>query len=521
MRVWQVVGVGLVLSSIVHPGSMASAADRPQWGTRHTRNMVSDETGLPESFDPKSGRNIRWTAALGTECYSTPVVANGRVLIGTNNNEPRDPRHQGDRGVMMCFHESDGSLAWQLVVPKLEGDIFLDWPNAGMCSPATVEGDRVYTVTNRNEAVCLDLAGMANGNDGPFRDEGRHAVPNGEPPIEPSATDADILWLFDLRAGAGVRPHDAAHSSMLIDGPFLYLNTSNGLTSKHDGVERPEAPSLIVLTKDRGEFVAQDGERIGPRIFHSTWSSPALAEIDGRRLILFCGGDGVVYSFRALSEVPASRVFLERVWRFDCDPEAPKENVHRYIRNRRVSPSNIKSMPVFHQGRVYVTVGGDIWWGKHQSWLKCIDATKTGDITREGLVWSYDLGRHCCSTPAVHEGLVYVADCDGKVHCVDAETGQAHWVHDAGGEIWASTLVADGKVYIGTRRGDFWVLAAGKQKRVLSSVRLDSAIHASPVAANGTLYVATMTRLYAIQEGKSFTPSSGENKAQHAASPSR
>ncbi len=91
-----------------------------------------------------------------------------------------------------------------------------------------------------------------------------------------------------------------------------------------------------------------------------------------------------------------------------------------------------------------------------------------------------------------------MADCGGKVHCVDAETGRPYWVHDAGGEIWASTLVADGKVYVGTRRGDFWVLAAGRQKRVLGRVHLDDPLSGSPVAANGTLYVSTLTRLYAL-----------------------
>ena len=212
----------------------------------------------------------------------------------------------------------------------------------------------------------------------------------------------------------------------------------------------------------------------------------------------------MVYAFDALepgAQQPsnASPAALRRVWRFDCDPAAPKENVHRYIRNRRESPSNIKSMPVFHDNRVYVTVGGDIWWGKHEAWLKCIDATKTGDVTESGLVWSYAVGRHCCSTPAIHDGLVYVGDCDGDVHCVDARTGRPHWVHDAGRSIWASTLVADGKVYIGTRNGDFWVLAAGKEKRVLSSIELDAPIHSSAVAANGTLYLSTMERLYALR----------------------
>jgi len=164
-------------------------------------------------------------------------------------------------------------------------------------------------------------------------------------------------------------------------------------------------------------------------------------------------------------------------------------------------PSNIKSIPVFHDGRIYVTVGGDIWWGKNEAWLKCIDASGKGDVTESGLLWSYPVGRHCCSTPSIHDGLVYVADCDGKLHCVDARTGHPYWVHDAGLEIWASTLLADGKVYIGTRRGDFCVLAAGKKERGLSSIRLDDPVISTPVAAHGTLYVGMMTRLYALQKG--------------------
>ena len=157
-------------------------------------------------------------------------------------------------------------------------------------------------------------------------------------------------------------------------------------------------------------------------------------------------------------------------------------------------------MPVFHDGRIYVTCGGDIWWGKNEAWLKCIDATRTGDVTEGGRLWSYPVERHCCSTPSIHDGLVYVADCGGMVHCVDAHSGRPYWVHDAGREIWASTLVADEKVYIGTRRGDFWVLATGKEKQVLSSIRLDAPVISTPIAANGTLYVGTMKRLYALQQ---------------------
>jgi outer membrane protein assembly factor BamB len=363
----------------------------------------------------------------------------------------------------------------------------------------------VYVVTNRDEVVCLDLNGMADGNDGPYVDEGRHSTPKGEPLLEAGPLDADILWLLDLREVAGVRPHDSCHCSILLDGAHLYVNTSNGLTSQHDGVDKPDAPSLVVVDKATGRLVARDNFNIGQGIFHCTWSSPAVGTIDEGRQVYFCGGDAVVYGFEPFDPGNPVRgndvALIDATWRFDCDPTAPKENIHQYIRNRKESPSNIKSMPVFHEGRIYVTHGGDIWWGKHESWLKCIDGSGSGDVTDTNLVWSYPLGKHCCSTPAIHEGLVYVADCDGQVHCVDAATGKAYWVHDAGREIWASTLVADGKVYIGTRRGEFWILATGKEKRVLSTVRLDAPIHSSVVAANGTIYVGTMTRLYALQQG--------------------
>jgi outer membrane protein assembly factor BamB len=429
------------------------------------------------------------------------VIASGKILLGTNNEEPRDPRHTGDLSVLLCFDEKDGRFLWQLVVPKLTNSLYWDWPKAGICSPATVEGNRAYLISNRGEVLCLDLNGLADGNDGPFLDEARHAVPNGSAAIEPSPTDADIIWRFDMIKDCGVRQHDQAYGSILIDGPFLYVNTSNGVDDTHKQIHAPDAPSLIVLEKATGRLVAQDNERIGPRIFHSTWSPPAIGKVNGHSRIFFGGGDGVIYGFEPLQSVPPAGevASLKRVWRFDCDPTGPKENVHRFNSNRREGPSNIKSTPVFHDGRLYVTVGGDVWWGKTQVWLQCIDATGTGDLTTKALLWSLPLEKHSMSTPSVANGLVFVADCGRRVYCVDAKTGKVHWSHETNGEIWASTLVADGKVYVGTCRGDFWVFAASPEKKVFYTSQLDSPIHASPVAANGVLYVTTMNWLYAFR----------------------
>lgn len=490
----------------------ARAADQPQWGQAWSRNMVSAETGLPDSFEPPqidpdtgqavpgTGRNVRWAVPLGTETYSTPVVAQGKILIGTNNGRPRDPRHQGDRGVLVCLDEADGRFRWQLVVPKRSEDMYLDWPGVGICSPATIEGNRAYLVTNRGEVVCLDLGGQADGNDGPYRDEGRHMAPPDESPMDVGPTDADIVWLFDMMAGVGSRQHDAPHSSVLVDGPFVYAGTSNGVDNTHWAMRTPDAPSLVVLDKATGRLAAVDDAHTGPQIIHSQWSSASLGEVAGRRLVFFGGGDAVCWAFEALGAPPPGRPGrLRTVWRFDCDPDAPKRDILKWQDNRDEGPSNITGMPVFVDGRVYVTAGGDYYHGKPETWLKCIDATGSGDVTKGGQVWSQPLKHHCLSTPAVWKGLVFTTDCGRQISCLDAETGRPYWVHTTRGEMWSSPLVADGKVYVTTLNGEVVILAAARQVKVLATVRCKGPIRASPVAANGRLYLATRTHLLAIE----------------------
>src|SRR5690349_21365082 len=122
---------------------MVRATDWPMWGHSHSRNMVSDETGLPDSFDPgkfkenteeidmATTKNVKWIAKLGSQAYGNPVVAGGKVFVGTNNEAPRDPNVKGDNGILMCFDEATGKLLWQLVIPKLGTGKISDWEFLG------------------------------------------------------------------------------------------------------------------------------------------------------------------------------------------------------------------------------------------------------------------------------------------------------------------------------------------------------------------------------------------------------
>src|ERR1051325_5622977 len=291
----------LLSAALVSCGLVSYAGDWPQWGGNDPgRNMYSAEKRLPDHFaketvngkiefksgteevDPKSAKNLKWVTKIGSQSYGNVTVAAGKVYIGTNNENPRDKQHQGDRSILMVFDEKTGDFLWQLVVPKLASGKVNDWENLGLLSSPTVEGNRVYLVTSRCEVICLDTEGMANGNDGPFKAEGQYYVGPGKPKVEPGPKDADIIWRYDMMDELGVFPHNASNCSVLVVGDVVYSCTSNGQDWTHSNIPSPNSPSLIALNKKTGALVAEDNACIGRRLFHGQWSSPSTGKVGDR-----------------------------------------------------------------------------------------------------------------------------------------------------------------------------------------------------------------------------------------------
>jgi outer membrane protein assembly factor BamB len=298
-----------------------------------------------------------------------------------------------------------------------------------------------------------------------------------------------------------VWPHDAAASSPLVHGNLVFLCTGNGADNTHRNIPSPLAPTLVALHKKTGALVAADDARIGPRILEGNWSSPALAKVGPRTLVVIGGPDGVCYAFdaspaRAGDGEPGT---LQKVWWYDCNLPAARYKDRAAVKfPGRSGPSEIIATPVLYKDRAYVAIGQDTRHGAAPGLLVCIDAAGTGDLTDKGRVWQYDKIGRSLSTVSIADGLLYVAEMIGTVHCLDAETGRPLWTFDTGGLVSGSTLVADGKVYLGTEKGDLWVLAAGPEAKVLSKVNLGSAIHSTPVAANGVLYAVSSKHLFAF-----------------------
>ncbi|MDB6064776.1 MAG: secondary metabolism, biosynthesis of secondary products derived from primary amino acid [Pedosphaera sp.] len=510
---------GLATAALVLPS--ATAEDWPRWGGNDPgRNMYSPAKGLPDHFttdkegkiefkpgteelDLKNAPNVKWAAQLGSQSFGNVVVAGGKVLLGTNNEHPRDPQHQGDRSILLCFDEKTGSFLWQLVVPKLASGKVNDWESLGLLSSPCVEGNRVYVVTSRCEVLCLDLDGMANGNDGPYMDEAQYVVGPGKPKAKIGPKDADIIWRYDMMDELGVFPHNASNCSVIIVGDLIYVCTSNGQDWTHSNIPSPNSPSFIALNKKTGELVGEDDAHIGPHIFHGQWSSPSAGVVNGKQLVFFGGGDGLCYAFDAKPVKEGDTSYLKKVWWYDCNPPEHKINKEGkpFKYPEADGPSEVNATPVFYKNRIYVAAGQDPEHGEGVGNLSCIDATKTGDVTKTAKIWSYDKIHRSIATVSIDPatGLLFVGDFSGFLHCLDAETGQLYWTHDMKAHMWGSTLVADGKVYVGDEDGDLFVFAASKEKKILSSANLGAAIYSTPIVANGVIYISSQTYLFALQ----------------------
>ncbi len=504
--------------------------DWPLFGGTVQRNLVNlQETGLPASWSVEQGKekNLIWSVPLGSKAYGGPVVAGGRIYIGTNNDFPRDPKVSGDKGILLCLDQASGELVWQAVHDKLPAGRVNDWPREGICSSPVVEGNRIWYISNRCEVICADVAGMADGKNDGVQDEKLTG-----------AKDADFLWRVDMIGQLNVFPHNLATCSPLIVGDTLFVITSNGVDEGHINIPQPGAPSFLAMDKNTGKVLwssnlpsaslvearKKGGNDVdikklvdeGKLLMHGQWSNPVYAEPNGKAMIIFPGGDGWIYAFTPNTG--------ELLWKFDCNPKKSE-----YKLGGKGTRNDFVSTPVVWENKLYIGVGQDPEHDKGVGHLWCIDITKTPsnpekDLSPKndnfdpktpenagsGLVWHYgglakedDYERNyyfgrTMSTVAVHDGLLYTSEYDGWVHCIDARTGKKYWDHDMGADTWSSTYWVDGKILIGNEAGKLHMFAHGREKKLLGVVDLKAKIRATPVASGGRIFMITENpcRLY-------------------------
>jgi len=502
--------------------------DWPQWAGWSGRNNTPDGTNIPDDWSIDEGTHVKWTANLGSQSYGNPVVANGKVYVGTNNGAGYLERYPSevDLGCLLCFDEKTGEFLWQHSSPKLPTGRVHDWPLQGICCAPLVEGDRLWFVTSRGEVVCLDTEGFRDGeNDGTFQ-------------AEPSQNEneADVVWQFNMMTQLGVSQHNMCSCSVTCAGDVLFVNTSNGVDEGHINLPAPDAPSFFAIDRNTAKVLWTD-KSPGTNILHGQWSSPTYAVLGGQPQVIFGGGDGWLYSFDPQGDGNGASKLL---WKFDCNPKESK-----YILGGRATRNHIIATPVVYDGLVYCAVGEDPEHGEGDGHLWCINPTKRGDVSPElavdksgnviphrreqaviaengekavpnpnsAAVWHYhevdidgdgdtddfeEKMHRSCGTVAIKDGILFIADFSGLVHCLDAKTGKRHWIHDMFAASWGSPLIVDGKVYIGDEDGDVTIAKLSTEKTIIREINMGNSVYSTPVVANNVLYVANKSALYAI-----------------------
>ncbi|MFN3189810.1 MAG: PQQ-binding-like beta-propeller repeat protein [Aureliella sp.] len=503
-------------------GIKAGETDSPQMMGSSLRNSVSNQK-VPVEFDVAGGDNLLWSVPLGSDTYGNPVVANGKVFVGTNNENGYVERFPSeiDLGVLACFDEKDGSFLWQHSSQKLEQGRYFDWPQQGICSTPLVDGDRLWFVNNRGEVLCLDTEGFLDGENDGTKDEENE-----------NKDEADVVWKLDMMKELGVSQLYMCTCSVTGAGDKIFVSTSNGVSAEGE-VKAPEAPSFLCLDRNTGKVIWKDNSP-GGNILHGQWSSPAYAELAGKSQVIFGAGDGWLYSFDADGENGQSKL----LWKFDCNPKKAE-----YVHGGGGSRYYIIGTPVIHDGLVFVGLGEDPEFGEGEGILWCIDPSKTGDVSptivtnpkypngnipdrryvafkpaegdvekenpNSAEVWRYGGSNleefektfHLTiGSPAIKDGLLYIADFSGVLHCLDAKTGTEHWTYDMFAAAWGSPTIAGEYVYVCDEDGDVAIFELSSKNNMLDELNVEDSVTTSPVVANNRLYIATRSKLIAIGE---------------------
>ena len=516
------------------------AKDWPMWGGWQGRNNTPDGKGIAIKWDVESGENIKWSAPLGSQSYGNPVVANGKVYVGTNNGAGHIKRFPSsvDLGCLLCFDEKTGEFLWQHSSPKLPTGRVHDWPLQGICCSPAVDGNRVWFVSSRGEVICCDAEGFRDGeNDGPFKAEANE-----------DKYEADVLWRYDMMQDLGISQHNMCSCSVTFAGDVLFICSGNGVDESHINIPAPDAPSFIAMDRNTGKVLWSD-KSPGINILHGQWSSPTYGVFNGQEQVMFAGGDSWLYCFDPKGDGKGNS---KLIWKFDTNPKESK-----WILGGRGTRNELIATPVIYDGMIYVAVGQDPEHGEGVGHLWCIDPNKRGDVSptlaqdkngkpvearrlqavedekgdkvvlnpNSAAVFRYskvdrdgngkidfeETMHRTIGTCVIKNNLIYLADYSGLFHCVDAKeldpktknedgtfSPKAYWTYDMFAASWGSPLIVEDKVYLGDEDGDIIIFALSKEQKKLGEISMGNAVYSTPVVANDTLYIANKSTLYAI-----------------------
>jgi outer membrane protein assembly factor BamB len=513
------------------------------WAATPGRNMVSSATNLPEYL---SEDNLLWeiTGRGSYNHYSTPTIYAGHVYFGASARLFQCPVfEQVDRneGSFHCLDQWTGEAIWEY--PGEPAPF-------GTMSSLVPDGDRLYAVNAQGTLLCFDAKGMQDGNDGPFLDE---SADIGGAPVTKHL--GDVIWKVRVQElfPAITLDHGYAGTPLLL-GDQIWI-TSNHAIGTHQ-LQRPcslyhkehgpepghpdckhtyqnidqfyhnyttdkpddqKPPFILVFDKQTGRLLAHDDGQVDI-IRHGQWTTLASGRFGDEDLVVFADGGGKLHGFAIPDnqQLDGSKPYLlQRRWKVDCVPDSykfhPDGTPKIYLthdQGRKWSdeplPQELIATPVIVDERIYIAIGRDYMYGFSPGMLWCFKPDGEGGIA---VAWQTDAVATTMVNAAVHDGLVYIADQPGRLHCLEAQTGETVWVQDISGgnprhhSVYSSPWVADGKVYVGTAKHYLCIMRAGREQELLFYDRIPRET-TTVATADGILVIPTRRGAIAYGPGR-------------------
>jgi outer membrane protein assembly factor BamB len=293
-----------------------------------------------------------------------------------------------------------------------------------------------------------------------------------------SGADGKLLWERSLGEEFGLlTTHGGRTVTPLVDDDLVITSgVMFSWGSHHRGLHR-----WIAFDKRTGEVVWSSAP--GARPYDTTYAAPIIADVGGTRLLIQGASDGWVHALKPQTGEP--------VWKIE------------------VSKRGLNTGVVVRGTTAVITHSEENLDSSEMGMIAALDATLRGELKMSQLKWHTYGWQGGFSSPVLDGDRLYQVDNGANLGAFDVNTGRRLWLQNLGTIQKASPVLADGKLYVGTENGRFFILepsAAGV--KILDSDQLGTeaqpeTIIASVAVANGRVFLVSDSALYCISAGQS------------------
>ena len=309
--------------------------------------------------------------------------------------------------------------------------------------------------------------------------------------------EGKLLWTRSFgEEFAAFTTHGGRTMSPVIDGNLVIIShaVSNWGTSAN------RSHRFIALDKRTGEviYVANPGGRP----YDTAYASPLITSINGMRLLIAGLGDGGVHAIKPQTG--------ETVWSFPASKRAINTGV------------------VASGTSVFVSHGDENLEGTELGLIAAIDGSQTGEI--KTTKWATKGLEFAFSSPLLDGTRLYQIDGGSTLRAFDVNTGRQLWTQRLGNAQKAPPVLADGKIFVGTDGGQFFILRPLADKvEILSEVMLPNSTNSccgsegtpeqvlgGAAVSRGRVFFVSSDAVYAIGARRATTPAAAAGAAAEA-----